>query len=120
MCLISGSYEAGEIQHSRLPLSQAQPLCGWWWLVCKDALRLLFGYCLFLELENARNNPYRNLKSVAVETKSALEKLYANYKSEVCIMWSLRMFLIYITSQEKKEGKEGKEKATRKNAVSRI
>ena len=35
-------------------------------------------------------------------------------------MWSLRMLLIYITSQEKKEGKEGKQKATRKNAVSRI
>jgi len=37
-----------------------------------------------LEAENARKNPYRNLKSVAVETKSALDKLYANYKSEVC------------------------------------
>ena len=39
-----------------------------------------------LEMENARNNPYRNLKSVAVETRSALEKLYSDYKSEVGII----------------------------------
>lgn len=40
----------------------------------------------YLDLENSSSNPYRNLKSVAVETRSALEKLYANYKSEVSII----------------------------------
>ena len=45
----------------------------------------------FLELENARKNPYRNLKSVAVETRSALEKLYASYKDEVSIIWNYNM-----------------------------
>lgn len=38
-------------------------------------------------LESQKDNPYRNLKSVAVETRSALEKLYADYKSEVNILW---------------------------------